>query len=88
MLAPKTGQAWVAAGGCRAACLLMVGPGLCCTRRLGRDGCRPASAPPLAHPPARQTPGQGDNNWGDDRSLYPKGQLWLNPGHIMGKVVG
>jgi len=31
---------------------------------------------------------QGDNNWGDDRSLYPKGQLWLNPNHIMGKVVG
>ena len=31
---------------------------------------------------------QGDNNWGDDRSLYPKGQLWLNRGHIMGKVVG
>ena len=31
---------------------------------------------------------QGDNNWGDDRSLYPKGQLWLNTNHIMGKVVG
>ncbi|EFN50822.1 hypothetical protein CHLNCDRAFT_28677 [Chlorella variabilis] len=31
---------------------------------------------------------KGDNNWGDDRSLYPKGQLWLNPGHIMGVVVG
>eukprot|EP00887_Chlorella_sp_A99_P007335 scaffold2.g7335.t1 len=31
---------------------------------------------------------KGDNNWGDDRSLYPKGQLWLNRGHIMGKVVG
>ncbi|KAI7836026.1 hypothetical protein COHA_010110 [Chlorella ohadii] len=31
---------------------------------------------------------KGDNNWGDDRSLYPKGQLWLNPNHIMGKVVG
>ncbi|KAL4420732.1 hypothetical protein ABPG75_010388 [Micractinium tetrahymenae] len=30
----------------------------------------------------------GDNNWGDDRSLYPKGQPWLNTGHIMGKVVG
>ena len=31
---------------------------------------------------------KGDNNWGDDRSLYPPGQLWLNRGHIMGKVVG
>ncbi|KAI3431000.1 hypothetical protein D9Q98_009402 [Chlorella vulgaris] len=31
---------------------------------------------------------KGDNNWGDDRSLYPRGQLWLNPSHIMGVVVG
>lgn len=31
---------------------------------------------------------KGDNNWGDDRSLYPKGQLWLSRSHIMGKVVG
>ena len=31
---------------------------------------------------------QGDSNWPDDRSLYPRGQLWLNTGHIMGKVVG
>lgn len=31
---------------------------------------------------------KGDNNWGDDRSLYPKGQLWLNPSHLMGRVVG
>ncbi|GAB4820273.1 hypothetical protein N2152v2_007319 [Parachlorella kessleri] len=31
---------------------------------------------------------EGDNNWGDDRSLYPKGQLWLNKDHLMGRVVG
>ncbi len=31
---------------------------------------------------------QGDNNWGDDRSLYPKGQLWLNRDHLMGRVTG
>lgn len=31
---------------------------------------------------------KGDNNWGDDRSLYPRGQLWLNPEHVLGKVVG
>ena len=47
----------------------------------------------MHHPAARPGPmpspaPQGDNNWGDDRSLYPKGQLWLNRGHIMGKVVG
>ena len=43
----------------------------------------PSSSP--AHPPARL---QGDNNWGDDRSLYPRGQLWLNMEHLMGTVVG
>jgi signal peptidase len=31
---------------------------------------------------------KGDNNWGDDRSLYPRGQLWLGRSNIMGKVVG
>jgi hypothetical protein len=31
---------------------------------------------------------QGDNNWGDDRALYNKGQLWLHREHIMGRVVG
>ncbi|KAL4430984.1 hypothetical protein ABPG75_006240 [Micractinium tetrahymenae] len=33
---------------------------------------------------------KGDNNPRDDRTagLYPKGLLWLNTGHIMGKVVG
>lgn len=31
---------------------------------------------------------KGDNNWGDDRALYNKGQLWLNREHIMGRVVG
>ena len=46
-------------------------------------GRRPPPAP--AHPPARL---QGDNNWGDDRSLYPRGQLWLNMEHLMGTVVG
>jgi signal peptidase len=31
---------------------------------------------------------KGDNNWGDDRSLYPAGQLWLHREHIIGRVVG
>ena len=31
---------------------------------------------------------QGDNNHGDDRSLYAPGQNWLNQKHIMGRVVG
>ena len=31
---------------------------------------------------------KGDNNWGDDRSLYPRGQLWLTREHLMGTVVG
>lgn len=31
---------------------------------------------------------KGDNNWGDDRGLYPEGMLWLNRVHVMGKVVG
>lgn len=31
---------------------------------------------------------KGDNNWGDDRGLYPEGMLWLNRQHVMGKVVG
>lgn len=31
---------------------------------------------------------QGDNNWGDDRSLYNKGQRWLHQEHIMGRVIG
>lgn len=31
---------------------------------------------------------KGDNNWGDDRSLYPRGMLWLSRSHVMGKVVG
>ncbi|KAK9807624.1 hypothetical protein WJX72_004588 [[Myrmecia] bisecta] len=31
---------------------------------------------------------KGDNNWGDDRSLYNKGQMWLHHEHIMGRVVG
>ncbi|PSC70797.1 signal peptidase complex catalytic subunit SEC11A [Micractinium conductrix] len=39
-------------------------------------------------PPRLDILTKGDNNWGDDRSLYPRGQLWLNTGHIMGKVVG
>lgn len=51
---------------------------------LAGPGCRAPHKPR----PARAATLQGDNNWGDDRSLYPKGQLWLNTGHIMGKVVG
>ena len=47
-----------------------------------------AAAPLPPSPPTAPHLLQGDNNWGDDRTLYPKGQLWLNPGHIMGKVVG
>jgi signal peptidase I len=31
---------------------------------------------------------KGDNNWGDDRSLYPPGMMWLHRDHVMGKVVG
>ncbi|KAL3136511.1 Signal peptidase complex catalytic subunit S11C [Trebouxia sp. C0009 RCD-2024] len=31
---------------------------------------------------------KGDNNHGDDRTLYARGQLWLNQKHIMGRVVG
>lgn len=31
---------------------------------------------------------KGDNNWGDDRSLYNKGQRWLHQEHIMGRVIG
>ena len=31
---------------------------------------------------------KGDNNWGDDRALYAKGQKWLGRHHIMGRVVG
>ena len=34
------------------------------------------------------SPLQGDNNHGDDRSLYAPGQNWLNQKHIMGRVVG
>ncbi|KAL0025496.1 hypothetical protein WJX77_006303 [Trebouxia sp. C0004] len=31
---------------------------------------------------------KGDNNHGDDRALYARGQMWLNQKHIMGRVVG
>lgn len=32
---------------------------------------------------------KGDNNWGDDRALYQKGQRWLRGSeHVMGRVVG
>lgn len=31
---------------------------------------------------------KGDNNYGDDRLLYAKGQMWLNKKHIMGRSVG
>ena len=32
---------------------------------------------------------QGDNNWGDDRALYARGQRWLRGSeHVMGRVVG
>lgn len=71
------------------------GPHLCVPRpcRTRFCACPPAHSPPGRFPAAASerclpTTLQGDNNWGDDRSLYPKGQLWLNTGHIMGKVVG
>jgi hypothetical protein len=31
---------------------------------------------------------QGDNNYGDDRVLYNRGQDWLHRHHIMGRAVG
>ena len=31
---------------------------------------------------------KGDNNMVDDRGLYPRGQLWLNKKHIIGKAQG
>lgn len=31
---------------------------------------------------------KGDNNWGDDRSLYPPGMQWLSREHVQGKVIG
>jgi hypothetical protein len=31
---------------------------------------------------------QGDNNYGDDRLLYNRGQEWLHKHHIMGRAVG
>lgn len=31
---------------------------------------------------------QGDNNYGDDRLLYARGQEWLHKQHIMGRAVG
>lgn len=31
---------------------------------------------------------QGDNNYGDDRLLYARGQEWLHMNHIMGRAVG
>lgn len=55
---------------------------------------KPRPQPPPATSPANparnprpKTP-QGDNNWGDDRSLYPPGMRWLHREHIMGRVAG
>lgn len=31
---------------------------------------------------------KGDNNWGDDRALYARGQRWLTADQVMGRVVG
>ncbi|KAF8062680.1 Sec11c [Scenedesmus sp. PABB004] len=31
---------------------------------------------------------KGDNNYGDDRLLYARGQEWLHMHHIMGRAVG
>ena len=60
-------------------------------QRREHTACRCCPPAPHTYQPAASALApalQGDNNWGDDRSLYPKGQLWLNRGHIMGKVVG
>lgn len=55
--------------------------------------CHAASRcpPPFRRPNSPQIPTinpQGDNNWGDDRSLYPRGVRWLGRHHIMGRVIG
>ncbi|XP_055336721.1 signal peptidase complex catalytic subunit SEC11A-like [Paramacrobiotus metropolitanus] len=31
---------------------------------------------------------KGDENWVDDRGLYPQGQMWLQPKDVVGRVVG
>lgn len=46
----------------------------------------PCAPPPAAPLPA--LPVQGDNNYGDDRLLYARGQEWLHMNHIMGRAVG
>lgn len=44
-----------------------------------------------SHPHAHSYPPvvmltKGDNNWGDDRELYPRGWEWLRFEHIVGRV--
>jgi signal peptidase I len=41
-----------------------------------------------ARGPAQDILTKGDNNWGDDRALYARGQKWLSRDNIMGRVVG
>ena len=31
---------------------------------------------------------KGDNNQADDRALYPRGQMWLNRRHVIGRAKG
>lgn len=50
----------------------------------------PSAAVP-SHPHAHTYPPvvmltKGDNNWGDDRELYPSGWEWLRFEHIVGRV--
>ena len=54
--------------------------------RVGGGGS-PAPPPPPPPSPPPDSP-QGDNNWGDDRALYSKGQQWLANDHVLGRVVG
>jgi signal peptidase len=71
-------------------------------RRGGKGGdsdsgakARPSVAPipsgstgPPPPPPPADILTKGDNNYGDDRMLYNRGQEWLARRHIMGRAVG
>jgi signal peptidase I len=55
----------------------------------GRGGNEKAASPlPPRGAPAQDILTKGDNNWGDDRALYARGQKWLAREHVMGRVVG
>jgi len=46
------------------------------------------TAPQLDNSSSVQLLTKGDNNFGDDRILYAKGQRWLAHENVMGKVIG